>query len=151
MATNLNYSSMRWCAARKTKNTTNLRHPLPPSHPFIASNTSPRPPPRPPSLPRPRSKGMGPRGAMSGTNRVSFASDAMLAAIFRVALKAFGERARLLTLPGPGFRQVQLDADFLRQVNARFDKSITDGGNRRRVSFFCFFCLFVLLLDFYLA
>ena len=40
----------------------------------------------------------------------------MLAAVFRVALKAFGERARFLTLPGPGFRQVHLDADFLRQV-----------------------------------
>lgn len=47
---------------------------------------------------------------------VSFAADAMLAAVFRVALKAFGERARFLTLPGPGFRQVHLDADFLRQV-----------------------------------
>lgn len=47
---------------------------------------------------------------------MSFAADAMLAAVFGVALKAFGERARFLTLPGPGFRQVHLDADFLRQV-----------------------------------
>lgn len=50
---------------------------------------------------------------------MSFAADAMLAAVFRVALKAFGERARYLTLPGPGFRQVHLDADFLRQVRTR--------------------------------
>ncbi|CAM9791582.1 unnamed protein product [Pylaiella littoralis] len=60
--------------------------------------------------------GMGSRGSSSGAARVSFAADAMLAAVFRIALKAFGERARFLTLPGPGFRQVHLDADFLRQV-----------------------------------
>lgn len=59
---------------------------------------------------------MGNRGSLGGGARVSFAADAMLAAIFRVALKAFGERARNITLPGPGFRQVQLNADFLRQV-----------------------------------
>lgn len=62
---------------------------------------------------------MGSRGSLSGAAQVSFAADAMLAAVFRVALKAFGERARFLTLPGPGFRQVQLDADFLRQVSLK--------------------------------
>lgn len=61
------------------------------------------------------SAGLGSRGFLGGV-QVSFAADAMLAAVFRVALKAFGERARFLTLPGPGFRQVQLDADFIRQV-----------------------------------
>ncbi len=50
---------------------------------------------------------------------MSFAADSMLAAIFRVALKAMGERARFLTLPGPGFRQVHLDAEFLRQASKR--------------------------------
>ncbi|CAM9459336.1 unnamed protein product [Ectocarpus sp. 8 AP-2014] len=60
--------------------------------------------------------GMGARGPLGGAVNVSFAADAMLAAVFRVALKAFGERARFLTLPGPAFRQVQLDADFLRQA-----------------------------------
>eukprot|EP00752_Nemacystus_decipiens_P003214 g2975.t1 len=60
--------------------------------------------------------GVGTRGSSGGAARVSFAADSMLAAVFRVALKAFGERARFLTLPGPGFRQVHLDADFLRQV-----------------------------------
>lgn len=43
----------------------------------------------------------------------------MLAAIFRVVLKAYGERARCVTLPGHGFRQVGVDADFLRQVLGR--------------------------------
>lgn len=62
---------------------------------------------------------MGTRGSSGGAARVSFAADSMLAAVFRVALKAFGERARFLTLPGPGFRQVHLDADFLRQVCVR--------------------------------
>ncbi|CAB1098993.1 unnamed protein product [Ectocarpus sp. CCAP 1310/34] len=60
--------------------------------------------------------GGGARGPLGGAVKVSFAADAMLAAVFRVALKAFGERARFLTLPGPAFRQVQLDADFLRQA-----------------------------------
>lgn len=60
---------------------------------------------------------MSSRRSHSGAAQVSFAADGMLAAVFRVALKAFGERARFLTLPGPGFRQVQLDADFLRQVS----------------------------------
>lgn len=63
--------------------------------------------------------GMGARGSLNGATHVSFAADGMLAAVFRVALKAFGERARYLTLPGPGFRQVQLDADFLRQVGPK--------------------------------
>lgn len=66
--------------------------------------------------------GTGTRGSSSGAARVSFAADAMLAAVFRVALKAFGERARFLTLPGPGFRQVHLDADFLRQVCGQTNK-----------------------------
>ena len=73
------------------------------------------PPPRP-ILCAPPLKGMGARVTLSGAVRLSFTADAMLAAVFRVALRAFGERARFLTLPGPGFRQVQLDADFLRQV-----------------------------------
>lgn len=62
---------------------------------------------------------MGPRSALSGATRVSFSAEAMLAAIFRVMLKAYGERARCVTLPGHGFRQVGVDADFLRQVRAR--------------------------------
>ena len=52
----------------------------------------------------------------------------MLAAIFRVVLKAFGERTRFLTLPGPGFRQVELDADFLRQVRASGGGYVETGG-----------------------
>eukprot|EP00903_Cladosiphon_okamuranus_P021853 g20089.t1 len=50
-------------------------------------------------------EGSGPRGSSTGA-LVSFAADSMPAAIFRVALKAIGERARSLTLPGPGVRQV---------------------------------------------